>query len=48
MMSDFMNPEETPETVTDEIVRLMNELNLDVINIFVGDIQVCTYLSKMV
>lgn len=30
MMSDFINFEETPEILTDEIVSVMNELNLDV------------------
>ncbi|CAK9821640.1 Tigger transposable element-derived protein 1, partial [Anthophora retusa] len=30
MMSDFINFEETPETLTDEIFSVMNELNLDV------------------
>ncbi|XP_017763034.1 PREDICTED: tigger transposable element-derived protein 1-like [Eufriesea mexicana] len=30
MMSDFINFEETPETLTDEIVSVTNELNLDV------------------
>lgn len=31
-MSNFINSEENPEIITDDIVRLVNELNLDVNN----------------